>query len=80
MGLKVAFLIWRLAMCDNLPAPLIKLDERKLPAAVREEIAAMVHRGFKRKHMMIGSDLRIYLDPELAMLYCDDEDHEEDGE
>jgi hypothetical protein len=58
----------------SLPAPLVDLDEKELPQVVRDEIARMVALGYRRRHLMVGSDLRVYVDPELAMLYGDDPD------
>jgi hypothetical protein len=58
----------------RLPAPLIDLDEKELPQEVRDKIAHLISLGHKRTHLMVGSDLRVYIDPELAMLYSDDDE------
>ena len=56
----------------RLPAPLIELDEKELPQEVRDEVARLVGLGYNRVHLMVGHDLSVYIDPELAMLHGDD--------
>ena len=58
----------------------IDVDENELPAAVREQILDHVRRGYRREHMMIGSDDRIYIHPELCMLYDNIDDGDENDE
>ena len=56
----------------NLPAPFIDLDEEELPEEVRNEVARLVGLGYNPAHLMVGSDLRVYVHPELAMLHAND--------
>jgi hypothetical protein len=62
----------------HLPQPLVELDESVLPQSCRDEVARMVGLGYRREHMMIAVDFRVYISPELALLHCDldaDDDH-----